>query len=100
MDVTTIVSSEDEEGEKEDIDHPGGSDAVVDDTFWDHDEDVSAFSPTLEAEPPREPALEVTTPTLGDTTSSRPYSTRQVGSPIKPPYPNEEVPVREEEVLI
>ncbi|ONK80401.1 uncharacterized protein A4U43_C01F17270 [Asparagus officinalis] len=57
MDVTVIVSSEDEEGEKEDIDCPDGSDAVVDDAFQDNDEDVLAFPPTLEVEPLHEPAL-------------------------------------------
>ncbi|ONK80216.1 uncharacterized protein A4U43_C01F15210 [Asparagus officinalis] len=52
--ATIIDSSKDEEGEKEDADHPAGSDATVDDAFWDNDEDGSAFLP-------REPALEVTT---------------------------------------
>ncbi|ONK67158.1 uncharacterized protein A4U43_C06F16620 [Asparagus officinalis] len=39
MDVIAIVSFEDEEGEEEDVDHIGGSDAFTDDAFRDHDED-------------------------------------------------------------
>ncbi|ONK58253.1 uncharacterized protein A4U43_C09F10230 [Asparagus officinalis] len=112
-DATIIVSSEDEEGEKEDVDHAGGSDADTDGAFRDYEEDGSAL-------PPREPVLEVMTPILVGmtpgavdqwthlltsvrarvTASPRPHGSRQVDSPIKPSVPVEGTVVRAEEAPI
>ncbi|ONK67074.1 uncharacterized protein A4U43_C06F15390 [Asparagus officinalis] len=96
--VTVIVSSEDKEGEKEDVDHPGDSGVVVDDAFWDHDDDGSAFPPILEVEPPHEPALEIMTPVSDEASIREETSFLEEESLIQKEAPTqvEEVTIQEE----
>ncbi|XP_020271150.1 protein IWS1 homolog [Asparagus officinalis] len=101
MVVTTIISFEDEEWEKEDVDHLGGSDVAVDDAFQDHDKDGSAFPPhELALEPPvlTEGVLvrEEEAPILGEEGSLLGEASLQEGkSSIR-----EEASLQEEESLI